>query len=319
MIFIGTLILFLGLILASFSSKVWHLFLTQGVLFGLGASIIYFPAVSVPPQYFSKRRGLATGTAVAGSGIGGLVVALVTTKMLDALGFQWTMRITAIFALVSLLAVNPLLESRIPPAPNSKADFTIFKDIRFFLLVGTDFCLTFAQLVPIYFLPQFAEERLGLPLATGSAVLSVYNGSSALGRVLLGLGADGLLGSLNSLMLCTFFSAASLFGLWNTAGSLPVLVLFAIVNGFVGGGFISLFPVTLASIFGVRRLPSVVGTLYSLSSIGNLVGAPLAAYIKDTSGGFAATIYYAGGVTLVASALVLVVRLLEDRNLFKRM
>ncbi|KAI9353270.1 major facilitator superfamily domain-containing protein [Zopfochytrium polystomum] len=319
MIFIGTLILCSGLLLASFATRVWHLFLTQGFLFGLGSSIAYFPAVAIPSQFFSSKRGLATGIAVSGSGVGGLVLTLVTTKMLDALGFQWTMRISAAFALVSLLAVNPLLETRIPPAPNSKTDLTIFKDSRFVLLICTAFFATFANLVPIYFLPLFAQERLGLARATGSAVLSVYNGSSALGRVLLGLGADSVLGRINSLVLCMFLSAASFLGLWSFANSLALLMVFAVVNGFVAGGFISLFPVTLASIFGVRRLPSLVGTIFSVSSIGNFVGSPLAGVIKDASGGFDAAIYYAGGVTLVSFLFVLSVRLMEDRNPFKRM
>lgn len=79
----------------------------------MGSSFIYFPAVSIPSQYFVKRRGVATGIAVSGSGIGGLVISVATEKLLLSIGFSWAMRSTAFFSLLLLLAVNPLFGSRI--------------------------------------------------------------------------------------------------------------------------------------------------------------------------------------------------------------
>jgi MFS family permease len=38
---LGSVLMSLGLIIAGFSTEVWHLFLTQGILFGAGASIVY--------------------------------------------------------------------------------------------------------------------------------------------------------------------------------------------------------------------------------------------------------------------------------------
>jgi MFS family permease len=38
---LGTIITSLGLVLASFSSEVWHVMLTQGFLCGLGVSLVY--------------------------------------------------------------------------------------------------------------------------------------------------------------------------------------------------------------------------------------------------------------------------------------
>ncbi|KAI8610877.1 major facilitator superfamily domain-containing protein [Chytriomyces sp. MP71] len=92
----GTTLLCSGLFVASFCTQVWELILTQGVLFGVGMSVAYFPAVSLPSQWFEKRRGLATGIAVSGSGIGGLFMSLVTQELLGSIGFAWTMRITAL-------------------------------------------------------------------------------------------------------------------------------------------------------------------------------------------------------------------------------
>jgi hypothetical protein len=51
----------LGLGLASISTQIWHLLLTQGLLFGLGASLLYFPILSAAPEYFTSHRGTAMG------------------------------------------------------------------------------------------------------------------------------------------------------------------------------------------------------------------------------------------------------------------
>ena len=57
----GVLIIFAGFTLASFSSSVWHLLLTQGLLVGFGMSLLYFPLLAPAPEYFTKHRATAVG------------------------------------------------------------------------------------------------------------------------------------------------------------------------------------------------------------------------------------------------------------------
>ncbi|KAJ3215111.1 hypothetical protein HDU67_000815 [Dinochytrium kinnereticum] len=317
MIIIGASIISIGLILGSFCTQIWQLFITQGLLTGIGSSLAYFPAVSAPSQWFLKKRGLATGIAVSGSGIGGLVLTLATQRMLESLGFAWTLRVTGIFAIVSLIAVSFTVKSRIPPSPQSKTDWSVVRDTRFIMLLLMGFFATFALLVPLYFIPTFSTEVLGLPISTGATLLSVYNGSSAAGRVILGIGADGFMGRLNSLAFCMIVSGLSMIFLWTFASSVGILALFVVINGFVAGGFISLFPVVVASIFGAERLPSLVGMLFSTSAVGNFGGAPLAGIIKEKAG-FKAAILYAGVITMVSSGFVVAVRFIQERKVLKR-
>ncbi|KAF9414760.1 hypothetical protein BGZ94_000286, partial [Podila epigama] len=86
----GTVIMTLSLILASFSTQ----------LFGIGASMIYYPGVAVPSQYFNRRRGLAMGIAVSGSGAGGFILAPLTHALIDRLDVFWTLRVLALMILV---------------------------------------------------------------------------------------------------------------------------------------------------------------------------------------------------------------------------
>ena len=70
--FAGCTMLSGGFIAASFATQIWHLYLSQGVLIGMGIGAIFIPSVQVLPQWFLKRRSLAGGLASAGSGFGGL-------------------------------------------------------------------------------------------------------------------------------------------------------------------------------------------------------------------------------------------------------
>jgi hypothetical protein len=57
----GVLIMTAGFTLASFSSSIWHLLLTQGFLVGLGMSLLYFPLLAPAPEYFTNHRATAMG------------------------------------------------------------------------------------------------------------------------------------------------------------------------------------------------------------------------------------------------------------------
>jgi hypothetical protein len=57
----GVLLVSAGLTLASLSSSIWQLLLTQGFLVGLGMSLIYFPLLAPAPEYFTRHRATAMG------------------------------------------------------------------------------------------------------------------------------------------------------------------------------------------------------------------------------------------------------------------
>lgn len=92
MLWTGMVLCTAALILASFAKEVWHVFLTQGLLYGLGASFVWFPCIGAPQQWFSKRRGLAVGLAMSGSGIGGLVISNICQAIIANIDYRWALR-----------------------------------------------------------------------------------------------------------------------------------------------------------------------------------------------------------------------------------
>src|SRR6202163_2415942 len=80
-----------GIFLASFSDhKLWWLYLSYGVIGGIGLGFSYIVPVAVLVKWFPDRRGLITGIAVGGFGAGALVTAPLATHLIQYYGVLHT-------------------------------------------------------------------------------------------------------------------------------------------------------------------------------------------------------------------------------------
>jgi MFS transporter, OFA family, oxalate/formate antiporter len=81
----------LGVFLASFSAdKLWWLYLSYGLIGGIGLGFGYIVPVAVLVKWFPDKRGLITGIAVGGFGAGALVTAPVATRLIQSVGVLQT-------------------------------------------------------------------------------------------------------------------------------------------------------------------------------------------------------------------------------------
>lgn len=264
---------FVGLayITASFATQWWHLLLTQGFLYGLGAGCLYFSAVSLPGHWFFRLRGLAIGIAVAGAGLGGLVIAPLTQALIDAYGWRNALRITGIIAaaIIYISAVFIRLRFELIKTPTSRMfDTRFFKDYKFVMLFCSFFIQQFGYVdqscprrgivllagrlillftspqyrffVPFNYMPSFAQNA-GLTTSQGSLALGLSNASSALGRILIGAFADRS-GYVNAYTVCMCLTPIFTLAIWPFASSFGILTFYGVLFGFFSGGFISLFP-----------------------------------------------------------------------------
>src|SRR6201989_1990084 len=104
----------LGVFLASFSAnKLWWLYLSYGVIGGIGVGFAYIVPIAVLVKWFPDRRGLITGIAVGGFGAGALVTAPVATRLIQSFGVLQTFAYLGIAYLVITMGTGYFMQS--PP------------------------------------------------------------------------------------------------------------------------------------------------------------------------------------------------------------
>lgn len=85
---IGSLIASAGFVISAFADSLFVLFITFGLISGFGLSLCYVAAVVIVAYYFDKKRSLATGLSVCGSGIGTFVFAPLNHELLAYYGWR---------------------------------------------------------------------------------------------------------------------------------------------------------------------------------------------------------------------------------------
>ncbi len=70
MVNVGTFAIVFGMMMTSLCRKYWQFVLAQGVVVGIGNGLLFLPSIAIVPEYFSKRKALASGIVAAGSSLG---------------------------------------------------------------------------------------------------------------------------------------------------------------------------------------------------------------------------------------------------------
>ncbi|ORX99257.1 MFS general substrate transporter [Basidiobolus meristosporus CBS 931.73] len=313
-ILIGSVILASSLIGASFASQLWQLYLTQGFLLGVGASMVYFPAISAPSHWFVRKRSTAVSLAVSGAGVGGLVFAPGIDALFRLVGFNWTLRILGVLCLfavgVTAFVLVPQRRSSVSlekADENPKAKITrgLWKDLDFISLLGMNFLSSLGHLVPFFFISSYAVSQ-GFTPAKGALLIGLLNGASCAGRLVF-IFVTERVGRVNQLLICAFCMGASILTMWFKATAYGVLVGFCLVFGISFGGYFSMLPVVVADIYGTSKLASYLGILYSVLGVGYMIGNPVAGALLDMSSGrdYTTAIIYCGVSTLLATGFLI--------------
>ncbi|TFK56446.1 monocarboxylate transporter [Heliocybe sulcata] len=278
----GVIAMSLGLFLAGFSSKLWHLFLTQGLLYGFGSSAFYFPIMSLTPPYFDRHRGFAMGFILAGSGVGGLVLAPVLRLLLDRYGIGWSLRILGLWTLVVGLPTACVIRKKPTPAGLSSRqpvfNMGLVKRGTFLWQQSLGAFLQAAgNAVPLYYMATYSTSVLSYKSSTGSLFIALNNAVNSVSRVTMGVLADQV-GRQNTMVLSVLLSGVSVLAFWYDASRLR-FILFVVSYGIYAGGYNALLPTTITEIYGVQNYSSVNGVIYFLRGLGAIFGAPIAGVI----------------------------------------
>ncbi|KAF2751886.1 MFS general substrate transporter [Sporormia fimetaria CBS 119925] len=289
MLYVGNFLVVFGIMMLSLSTKYWQVFLSQALCMGLGAGLLYVPSLALIGIWFERRRAFAMGVVMSGIAVGGVSYILIFTHLVPSAGFPWATRAMGFIALFAALLSFPALlsgSSRMlaPRKARSLFDGTALKDRLFLIFTCCSFFTFLGYIVPYFYIPTYAKDRLGMSeeMALYTLVMSV--GASFFGRLAGGI-MGHYLGSIFSWMLCALTSGI-LSLCWVVIEDKATFIAFAVLWGFFSAGLVTLPSAAFASICpDLSRLGTRLGMSWSVSSVASLIGAPIAGALLRTKNG----------------------------------
>jgi len=301
----GMALIALGLLATSWASSLLAVYVSYGLLVGLGIALVYTPSIASVQPWFTTRRGLAGGIASSGVGAGTLLVPVLVAMAIGPMPWREAMQLLALAVLVLGLLAAGLLK-RAPSNTSSGAGGSATGlSLRETLRSPTFRWLYLATVLasPVMFIPfahvSASARDLGLGEAFAVGLVGLIGVGSLVGRFAIGVVADRL-GRAQTLVLMQLSMGAS-YLLWGAAGGQALLVVFALWFGLSYGSIVSLLPAICMDYFGGRSVASVVGTLYSGAALGNLLGPVLAGAVFDHSGHYLGVMAVCGVLSLSAT------------------
>jgi MFS family permease len=317
----GIVLIAAGLLGSSFAQGLWQIYLGYGAAVGVGIGFAYVPSVGVLQRWFVRRRGLATGLAVAGIGVGTLVAPPISRFLVEALGwrgaFQVLAGVTVVVGLAAawMLYPSPGARGLYPDGDNSPAGEgasmsglplgVALTSRPFWLLFAASSIVSLGLFVPFVHLVKFSVDH-GHDESWSILLISLIGIGSMSGRLALGGVADRF--GRHRAVVTMFFGMALMQGWWFLSNSFWALAVYAVLFGLFYGGYVALAPALVADYFGARNVGGILGVLYSGTALGNLVGPVAAGFAFDLTGGYELPIAASAATAFLALAVILTLR-----------
>jgi OFA family oxalate/formate antiporter-like MFS transporter len=299
----------LGVFLATFAGHgLWVLYLTYGVVSGVGLGLGYIVPVATLVKWFPDKRGLITGVAVAGFGIAPLVTAPLAHHLIHSVHVLPTFAYLgggylAAVVLAACFMVNPpqgyrpagWQPSAAQARQRSARDYTLGEALQhwqWYALWALLFLNILAGIAVLSQAAAMAEDIAGASATTAAGLVSLIALANGVGRPLWAWLSDRV--GRRPVFLSMFVVQAASFAALSRVASLGLLAgLSCVVLLCYGGGFATM-PAWVADYFGAKGVGQIYGLMLTAWGSAAIVGPQVTARLREASG------HYTAGFSLLA-------------------
>jgi len=311
-IIVGNLLGFLGFALLYFQTQLWHLFLGNGLLLGLGMGFGgLLASTTVINNWFVKKRSLALGVFLSSGGVGGMILGPVIMSLIGSQGWRFTYLFIAALVLVFAIIVpsifirnKPEEMGQVPDGPDkagtshsekkkaavpkgiykTPVDFTTKEAMRtpslWFLIAYFCMSMLAMQALMTHLIAYLFDISISATIA--ATVMSVMTGVMTFAQ--LGSGFLGMKFSMLSIAVSgEVLKVIGIIILVSTS-TVPMvfmaMVLFGMGSGCAFVAIMNIFP----NYFGLSSYPKIMGFARLFWAFVGGAGAPLAGLVRDEIG-----------------------------------
>lgn len=299
----------LGMFLTGFASSIIMLYLTYGIILGLGIGAGYGTATALTVKWFPDKKGLAGGLTAAGFGSGAIILAPIATRMIESVGVNTTFKILGIVLLVVICGASFMMEN--PPVnvplvgeatQTGKNYKEMLKEPNFWILWAV---YAFAATSGMMVIGHAANLASYYSLGAGAVIVMVVGLANTLGRIFWGSVSDKL-GRYKTVMMMFVVSGTGLMLLnfTTTLGKFAgILGLIFIALSF--GGFLGSFPGITAENWGASKSASNYGWMFTAYGIAAIFGPSLASSIRESTGSYSMALVISAGMAVIGAIMIL--------------
>ncbi len=329
-VILGGIILSLGFFLASFTTAAapYTLWLTYGIMGGIGMGFTYSTTIACAQKWFPDKRGFITGVIVSALGFGGVVFTPIVELLIGKFGgvgageTKTFMVLSGIFIVVcticGLFINNPpqgyLPKGYLPPEGKSgspRREYSpgmVLRMPQFYIMTLTMMLACMGGLMMIGFAKPIAIAKgLSSTATVGVLVISLFN---SFGRLFWGWVSDRI--GRKNVIFILLAGTAVLSLLVNLAGGYLIYVLIGFIGLFYGG-FLSTFPSLSADFFGARYNATNYGMVLVGFGAGAVISSYIAGYYKNIAADDISLMFPAFVIASGAAVLGIVLMLLLRR------
>jgi OFA family oxalate/formate antiporter-like MFS transporter len=293
----------LSWVLASQVNSLMTLYITYGVLGGIGTGIIYVGVIGMMVQWFPDKRGLAAGLVAAGYGFGAIMTTFPISRSIHSAGLSVTLlTFGVIIGVVGIVAALGMRrpDKGIPHVMADAEEHSLVQETHdygpremlrspvFWLMFVMMTMMSTSGLMVISQMGAFAKDfgvsnALVFGLAALPLALSIDRFTNGLTRPFFGWVSDRI--GREYTMTLAFGVEGVAMTIWLFYAHHPLtFVLLSGVVFFGWGEIFSLFPSTLTDTFGTKNATTNYGFLYMAQGVGSVLGGPLAALLHERTG-----------------------------------
>ncbi len=289
----GSVLLGLGLALASRATTQTGFLLTYGLVVGVAAGSFFAPMIASVMSWFERHRSLAVSLVSVGIGVAPVTMSPFAAWLVSRT--DWRAAQLTIAILVWALLIPASLFVRQAPAAGAESGTTLpagthgsvggaLRSAPFIVLALTYFACCAAHSGPIFHTISYAVV-CGVPLSAAVTVYSVEGLAGLGGRVALGLFADRY--GVKRVLIAGLVIQALAAGSFVFAARLEDFYAVAAVFGFAYGGVMPLYAVLAREYFAQHIMGTVLGAATMVSSLGMALGPLAGGWIFDRFGEYA--------------------------------
>lgn len=325
---LGAAFIGVGTILSAFmEGNFWGLFITYGILYGMGIGFAYVCPIATAAAWFPDKKGMISGIAVAGFGAGSFIfnflvdifAAISVPVMYVLLGIIYVVTI----GIGAVLMIRPpeswLPEGFIPPKVTEISSGGMIEFTRKEMITSKQFWLLWLSyilgcmpgLLVIGTYKTFGAKE-GLDPIFGISVLLTLVGSVAalfngLGRISWGKVAD-ISTYKKALIMLFAVQAVAVILFYTTIFSFAYYFIMVCIIYFCFGGNLSLYPTATAELFGNKNLGQNYGVMFTAYGIAGFIQAVATQNIVLALGGYLPLYLIVGILTIVSLILVFLIK-----------